>query len=348
MSLSQPCNHRYYGFSFLDRNSILFPYRVNGQEQMLRFQVATFESLNTTDEATLRFYHFKLDALGPQPEHAYCLNMNTLPSNTSGSRFPGFFHPEPSSRLLALEVETPITDCTGGSIPLRVLYVPHDVLLRYIMCHPSDTETVMVPWEAWGPGNAHIWSLPDPSPDRFLGSKIVCGMHAVTEPPMVIVQGDQKILRIMDYHPRRVVHNTVIQDAHLRGAANSNEGSRPSGITAAWQEVGVSTEKLPYVPKDIPLPCQLRGDNIKCVLGEDVVVVFEVGTLRLSTMRYKGTHTVQVLYRYIRRFWSQDREGVLSSNLVAPAWSAAGRCDARPRLEAMSQLNPRHDDAHAV
>jgi hypothetical protein len=251
---------------------------------MLRFQVATFELLDTTDEAALRFYHFELDALGPQPEQAYFLSMNTLPSNTSGSRFPGFFHSEPSSRLLALEVETPITDCIGGFIPLRVLYVPHDVLLGHIISHPSDTDTVVVPWEEWGPGNAHIWSLPDPSPDKILGSKIVCGMHAVTEPPMIIAQGDQNMLRIMDYHPRRIVDNPVTQDTHLRGAAYSHEGLSLSRATA-WQEVGVSSEELPYVPKDIPLPSQLRGKNIKCVLGEDVVVVFEVGTPSLCGTR---------------------------------------------------------------
>ena len=248
---------------------------------MLGFQVATFELLNTTDEAALRFYHFELDALGPQPEQAYLLSVNTLPSNTSGSRFPGFFHSEPSRRLLALEVETPITDCIGGLIPLRVLYMPHGVLLDYITSHSSDTDTVVVPWEEWGPGNAHIWSLSDPSPNNFLGSKIVCGMHAVTEPPMIIVHGDQNMLRIMHYHPRRIVHDPVTQDTHLRGAADSHEGLR----TAAWKEVGVSTEKLPYVPKDIPLPSQLRGENIKCILGEDVVAVFEVGNPSLFGTR---------------------------------------------------------------
>lgn len=242
---------------------------------MLRFQVATFESLNTTDEAALRFYHFELDMLGPQPEQAYFLSVNTLPSNTSGSCFPGFFHSEPSSRLLALEVET--TNFIGD-ILLRVLYVPHDVFLGYIMSHPSDTDIVVVPWEAWGPGNAHILSLSNPSPDRFLGSKIVCGMHAVNEPPMIIVQGDQKMLRIMDYHPRRIVHNPVTQDTLLRGAADSHEGLGLSG-TPAWKEVSVSTnEKVPYAPKDIPLPGQLQWENIQCVLGEDVVAVFEVGT----------------------------------------------------------------------
>jgi hypothetical protein len=246
---------------------------------MLRFQVATFESPNTAQdsEAALRYFHFELDVLGPQPEQTYFLSMNTLPSNTSNSCFPGLFHSDPSSRLLALEVETPTTDfILGGDIPLHVLYIPHDAILGYIMSHPSDTDTVTVPWDAWGLGNAHILTLPEPSPDRFLGSKIVCGMHALTEPPMIIGQGDQKMLRIMDYHPRRIAHTPVTQDTRLRleGAVGSQEGLGPSS-TAAWQEV--CDEKIPYVLKDIPLPSGLRWENIKCVLGEDVVAVFEVG-----------------------------------------------------------------------
>ena len=286
---------------------------------MLRFQVANFESPNTYDEAALRFYHFELDVLGPQPEQTYFLGMNTLPSNTSNSRIPGLFHSEPSSRLLALEVETPITDfILGGDIPLHVLYIPHDVILGYIRSHPSYTDTIAVPWEAWGLGNAHILTLPEPSPDRFLGSKIVCGMHALTEPPMIISKGDQKILRIMDYHPRRIAHNSATQDKYLRlgGAVDAREGLGLSS-TVAWQEVCMPTdEKIPYVLKDIPLPGGLRLENIKCVLGEDVVAVLEVGIQYLSTVWYGDTHTVQVFFGYFRRFWSQDREGFLSPHIA--------------------------------
>lgn len=155
VSLSQPFDHaRFYGFSFVDRSSILFPYRTSSQEPILRFQVTTFESPNTTDEAALHFYHFALDILGPQSEPSEFLS-NTLPSNTSNSCFPGFFHSEPSSRLLALEVDL-----------LRVLYVPHAVLLDYIRLHPSDTDTVVVPWEAWGPGNARTLTRPQHPPRR--------------------------------------------------------------------------------------------------------------------------------------------------------------------------------------
>ncbi|KAF8268331.1 hypothetical protein EI94DRAFT_1727955 [Lactarius quietus] len=246
-----PCYQRFYGFSFLDKSSILFPYLFSGQEDMLRFQVVTFELPNTTDEAALRFYYFDLDVQilefpDPESESSDFLSTNTLPSNTSNSCFPGFFHSEPSSRLLALEVD----------MPMRVLYVAHDVLLSYIRSNPSDTNTAVVPWETWGLGNAHMLTLPDHSPDRHLGSMIVCGMHAVTEPPTIIGQGDQKMLRIMDYHPRRIVCHSATTDTHLGGAVDSHGN-------------------IPYNPKDIPLPGGLRWENIRCMLGEDVVAMFK-------------------------------------------------------------------------
>jgi hypothetical protein len=263
---------------------------------MLRFEVVTFdsESLNTTDQAALRVYSFDLELPSlPQFHLSDSLCTNTLPSNTSDSCFPGFFHSEPSSRLLALEVEVLRTDFVR--VP-HILYVPHDVLLGYIRSHPSDSHTVVVPWKAWGHGNAHILASPHPCLNRyeFRGCKIVCGMHAITGKPMVILQGKQRMLRIMDYHPRRIYRNSVTgtQDTHLRSrAADSHKGLDPPG-TSARQEA--TDEDIPYTFKDIPLPGGLRLENIRCVLGEDVVVVFEVGFPSLLMVLYEGTHSVQV------------------------------------------------------
>jgi hypothetical protein len=162
---------KFYGFSFLDRSSILFPYRTSGQEQMLRLQVVTFDSESQTP-LTKQPYVFTTSTLtfsAPTLSRTYFLSSNTLPSNTSNSCFPGFFHSEPSSRLLALEVEMFNTDfILEGNIPLHVLYVPHDVLLGYIRSHPSDADTVVVPWKEWGPGNAHILTLTPADPRQNL------------------------------------------------------------------------------------------------------------------------------------------------------------------------------------
>ena len=247
---------------------------------MLRFDVVTFdsESLNSTDEAALRVYHFNLDVFGPHASALDFRNSKTLPSNTSDLCLPGFFHSEPSSRLLALEIVVPSEYCGMGGIPRYVLYVPHDVLLGYMRLHPSESLTVVVPWKAWGSGNAHILALPPRYNQRrsyFEGHKSVCGMYAITEPPMVIVQGDQRMLRIMDYHRRRIFRNSVTgasMNTLLPGAADSYKGLGP--ITSALQEA--ADENIPYVFKDIPFPGGLQLENIRCALGEDVVAVFEV------------------------------------------------------------------------
>jgi hypothetical protein len=264
-------------------------------EQTLRLQVVTFdtESQNTTDKAALRVYPFDLEAPGLHPGLTDFLSTNTLPSNTSDLYFPGFFHSEPRSRLLALKVGIPFVD--GPAIPC-VFYVQHNVLLDYIRSHPSDPNTLVVPWEAWGPGNVHIFSPPqlhNPSKLKFLGCKMVCGMHAITEPPMVIGEGDQKILRIMDYHPRRIVRNLVSQDTHLRGAADLHKGLGPPGPSVQQE---APDKDIPYAFKDIPLPGGLRLGNIKCVLGEDVVAVFEVGIPSLMMACYEGAHSIQVFF----------------------------------------------------
>jgi hypothetical protein len=221
--------------SFLDRSCIIIPYHTSGSKRQWRvlcLQVVAFESPNITEEAALSYYHFEFDVLGSLPQQFYIYAVNTLPSNTSKSYFPGSFHSGPRSRLLALEVEVPMTGFID--IPFHVLYIPHDVLLGYIMSHPSDTDTVVVPWEAWGLGNTHIITLPDP-PDRFLGSKIVCGMHAMTEPPMIISKGDQKMLRIMDCHPRRVVRNS-----HARHTPSTWKCCRPSRRIGSFKHSGMA------------------------------------------------------------------------------------------------------------
>jgi hypothetical protein len=54
------------------------------------------------------------------------------------------------------------------------------------------------------------------------------------------------------------------------------------------------------------------------MLGEDVVVVIEVGTQIFQRCGMKVTHAIQVFYEYP---WcsSKDREGVLSPHIVMVA-----------------------------
>jgi hypothetical protein len=101
------------------------------------------------------------------------------------------------------------------------------------------------------------------------------------------------MLRIIDYHPRRIFRNWVTrtEDTNLRGTADSHKGPGPPG-TFALREA--TDETIPYAFKDIPLPSGLQLENNICVLGEDVVAMFEVGIPSLSMVRFEGTYSAQV------------------------------------------------------
>jgi len=208
---------------------------------------------------------------------------NTLPTNPSAFDFSGLFHGDPGCRVLALEIETIIM--RNDSLPfsmLHVLCIPHNSLLSHISKHRSDTETVVIPWQDWVPGNAHLFEVPYPSPLRYRTSDIACGMHALTTPPIIAKQGNSGTLRVTDYHPRRIARLLATQ-----GTCNPST-SRVGTATeeSIWPNTGAeprfgtgmsSNVEIPYVIKDIPLPYGCFAENMLCVLGEDVVVLFEVG-----------------------------------------------------------------------
>ena len=75
-------------------------------------------------------------------------------------------------------------------------------------------------------------------------------MHAITQAPAVIVQGE---LRVMDYHPTNFpqLGHWHYAGHDFRGAADSDEGLGPPGTPARRE---ATDETPPYAFKDIPLP----------------------------------------------------------------------------------------------
>ncbi|KAI9444091.1 hypothetical protein H4582DRAFT_2071684 [Lactarius indigo] len=189
---------------------------------------------------------------------------------------------------------------------LHTLYVPHDAFLSYIAAHPAppppqqpgDPIPIDVPWEAWGPGNTRLVTVPNVAHSRYLGLYKVCGMHALSEPPILI---DDGILCIMDYLPSRAPPPAELGDGSVRGEQADSmlvspndsateepraSGSSGDGAIAAHQELPrvpppptPPDTSIPYSIKGIPLPEGLESDSVRCVLCEDVVVLFEVGTI---------------------------------------------------------------------
>ncbi|KAI0250491.1 hypothetical protein BJV78DRAFT_563325 [Lactifluus subvellereus] len=213
--LKIPCPGHFSGCAFLDGSNVIFPYCTDDDELVARLRVVTLPS--TANSTPLRFYDFALDSPAFHEPHVYLTHyfcVNTLPSNPSGSCFPGLFHVDHRSKILVLQTHNVLAmDSTAWSI----LHVPHDTFLSYIATHPAEPDTVVVPWVEWGPGNSHphLLDTSDAHPDTYSG-EITSGMYALTEPPMIRNPGERKTLRIRDYHPQRVARILSEQDLRLQ------------------------------------------------------------------------------------------------------------------------------------
>jgi hypothetical protein len=85
--------------------------------------------------------------------------------------------------------------------------------------------------------------------------------------------------------------------------------------------------QIPCVEKDIPLPDGLRSEHVQCVLGEDVVLLIEVGVSPLSSNPscvLTTTPGCLVFFWRPRKSDPQDREDRLSPHLdrsgCSPRW----------------------------
>jgi hypothetical protein len=229
----------------------------------------------------------------------------------------GCFHADPDEKLLVFVLGSPNTEMSTTSFSqytLHVLHVPHATFLSHIAAHraagacapdgsvataTAAEPVVVVPWREWGPGRTHLTTMSNVS-QRNLDEHRVCGMHALAEPHLL----DRGILRITDYHPHRVVRARARAAAAAVGsgdddpaatAAEAEEGRggeegsrrRPRGGSDCDRDHDTARSELPrgggvqaqipYVEKDIPLPEGLRSGYFRCILGEDVVVLLEVG-----------------------------------------------------------------------
>lgn len=109
-------------------------------------------------------------------------------------------------------------------------------------------------------------------------------MHALGEPHIL---PDRRVVRIADYHPHRVAR-ALTADQGVDGGGDDEPGPGPGeegarrGRPDQDQDQGQSMRgQIPYIEKDIPLPdgvLRRPESGVKCMLGEDVVVLLEVGS----------------------------------------------------------------------
>ena len=246
------------------------------------------------------------------PPYFTQLQANTLPTNWSGSDNPGWFHADPNGRVLALTLGSPTADGLSVAFTQHTLFVPHDVFLSHIAAHsqisnpltPSTdpdgaaaSTPIVVPWDAWGPSHTRLMTVPYVF-RRDTGMHKVCGMHALDK---AHVLRDRGVLRITDYHPRRIARARTCaspgddgprDDGDGGDDAENDDGDNDDGDDDDPSEEGwrrrrqrancvrdalPRSAQIPYVEKDIPLPDGLRPEHVRCVLGEDVVLLIEVG-----------------------------------------------------------------------
>jgi hypothetical protein len=262
--------------------------------------VTTLPDVATGEPAPSHVYRFMLDLPIPIPPYFAELQANTLPTGSSGSspdsgHHRGWFHPDPDRRLLALVLGSPTADePMTTAFTQHTLFVPHDVFLSHISAHSSspsvhsdgptpEAAVVAVPWDAWGPGNAMLTTVPHAF-RRSSGRHKVCGMRALGK---LHVIRDRGVLRITDYHPHRVARE------HARAAQRDDTGGADDVVAVdnpteeeqdqEWQrsdgtpDTELHSLQIPYVEKDIPLPDGLRSEQVRCVLGEDAVFLIQVG-----------------------------------------------------------------------
>ncbi|KAI9507854.1 hypothetical protein F5148DRAFT_1284735 [Russula earlei] len=257
-------------------------------------------------------FHFMLELPIAIPPYFTDLHANTLPTDWAGSGHPGCFHADPDRRLLILELGSAAADGLALAFTQHTLYVPHDVFLSYIAAHaqaqpgaghpttatvlPSgpgpgtEPAVVVVPWRAWSPDHTRLTKVPNVS-QRNLGLHKACGMHALSEPHVL---PDRRILRVADYHPYRVARSRLADadaDAGAGGCGEDDEDRDEDEDDAAGERCPRRPRRsdrapgalplpprgmpIPYVEKDIRLPDGLRSEHVRCVLGEDVVALFE-------------------------------------------------------------------------
>ena len=276
----------------------------------MSFQVTIIPESGGTSVSPPSSYHFALNLPVITPPYFTELHVNTLLPSVPGSYRPGLFYADQRRKLFALELGAITVQGFTAVFTLHTLYVPHDALLSYIAAHPASSESALpsnvdVPWESWGPSHTRLVTVPNVAHSRYLGLHKVCGMHALSEPPVLF---DSGILRIMDYHTSRARPPAAEQEDGAGAGLSPKTGSIDSlpadgtDTEEPREALGSSDDgaranhrgprrmsppfsppppsppdmSIPFILKDIPLPKGLESDSVRCLLGEDVVVLFEV------------------------------------------------------------------------
>jgi hypothetical protein len=185
---------------------------------------------------------------------------------------------------------------------------------------PAMPGVAHVPWEAWGPGHTRLVTVPNVAHSRYLGLHKVCGMHALSEPSILFDRGILRIMDYRPSRAPAAAEEEggaggagnehaqplLFPASGSTGSADGSDTEEPRRASGSSSDGASANDReprqvsppsspppspspspsppdtsIPYIFKDIPLPTGLESDSVRCLLGEDVVVLFEVGTNHL-------------------------------------------------------------------
>ncbi|KAI0056407.1 hypothetical protein BV25DRAFT_1903251 [Artomyces pyxidatus] len=234
---------------FLDDNHIIFympvyPDRNTNGHRVLYIQVYQFKNISRmTDAPATSSYSFALPALAQDDRLMWprIASTTTFPTGT------GYFHSDQKDRLLFIQsARMPDEDVDKGSFSIDI---PLQTFRSYIKSHPAHGDSVVVPWDKWGPsGSRAVWLGPRSKASDGL---VINGMRRLT----LKSKGDtgrSTVAVVLDYHPRRVARALARQrngdtiDVILHGGEIGEE------FTA--EGCGPVKTTLPCIVTEIPIP----------------------------------------------------------------------------------------------
>jgi hypothetical protein len=107
-------------------------------------------------------------------------------------------------------------------------------------------EVTVVPWDAWGPGNAMLTMVPHVS-QRSTGLHNVYGMHALGKPHVIC---DRGVLRIADYHQQRVARERALRKAMMVAGKTTATMAMTSAVMVTGTMATVMMIAIPWAKDD--------------------------------------------------------------------------------------------------
>jgi hypothetical protein len=196
---------------------------------------------------------FKLPTLQPWCTYSY-LHASSYPAvgqpytlNPIPSFEKSLFHPSPDNRICAVHI--PFENEFGH--PVRSTLLIHSRVFfgldPYVSASQEESQSHIVPWEAWGPQNTR-WYLADWSGWRYAsyGLKVIDAVRQGSELDLNAIGASDRRLRLMDFNPYALATSVSDDDAALEAWQKGKAVTETSCIPAGSFFMRNVESRLPY------------------------------------------------------------------------------------------------------